>query len=163
MICYKERNLSFCTLYGVQGDDFYLKFSNLKKKFVFSFCFVTFNFLMLYCSINLKRQSEHSGLRPDTSDLVNNWGSTYSTHKNFGKQTCKKLLYQRWMRRKREKRFNLGWLDRKINLFNINYILCIPGVSVRKFNKLSRHQTFGTTESSFNNKCLYLHSSKIFK
>ena len=36
-----------------------------------SFYFISFNFLCYYCcSINLKRQSEHSGLRPDTSSLV---------------------------------------------------------------------------------------------
>ena len=28
------------------------------------------NFSFYYCSIDLKRQSEHSGLRPDTSSLV---------------------------------------------------------------------------------------------
>ena len=35
--------------------------------------FITFNWLMIimfHCSINLKRQSEHSGLRPDTRSLV---------------------------------------------------------------------------------------------
>ena len=32
---------------------------------------MSFNFLCYYCcSINLKRQSEHSGFRPDTSSLV---------------------------------------------------------------------------------------------
>ena len=36
MICYKEQKLSFCNLYGVQGDDFYLKFSNLKKNLTLS-------------------------------------------------------------------------------------------------------------------------------
>ena len=38
---------------------------------MFQFIFISFNFLCYYCcSINLKRQSEHSGLRPDTSSLV---------------------------------------------------------------------------------------------
>ena len=39
-------------------------------KFFFSFYFITINFSCYYCSIDLKRQSEHSGLRPDTSNLV---------------------------------------------------------------------------------------------
>ena len=52
------------------GDDFHKKLiSNLRKKN--SFHFISFNFLCYYCcSINLKRQSEHSGLRPGTSSLV---------------------------------------------------------------------------------------------
>ena len=32
MICYKERNLSFCTLNGVWGDDFYFKKILIQKK-----------------------------------------------------------------------------------------------------------------------------------
>ena len=41
------------------------------KNFKFSIYFVTFNFFIgYYCSINIKRQSEHSELRPDTSSLV---------------------------------------------------------------------------------------------
>ena len=36
----------------------------------FSFYFVTFNFFVYYCFIDLKRQSEHSRLRPDKSSLV---------------------------------------------------------------------------------------------
>ena len=41
------------------------------KKFKFSIYFITFNFFIGYnCSINIKRQSEHSGLCPDTSSLV---------------------------------------------------------------------------------------------
>ena len=46
------------------------KIKNFRKK---SFHFILFQliFLCYYCcSINLKRQSEHSGLRPDTSSLV---------------------------------------------------------------------------------------------
>ena len=51
------------------GMIFFKKFQILEKKF--SFYFISFNFLCFYCcSINLKRQSEHSGLRPDTSSLV---------------------------------------------------------------------------------------------
>ena len=68
LVCYKERNLSFCTLYGVWGDDFHKKFHILEKK-IFFVLFHWF-FKCYYCSINLKRQSEHSGLRPDTSSLV---------------------------------------------------------------------------------------------
>ena len=44
---------------------------NFKFKKKSSFYFISFIFFMYYCcSINLKRQSEHSGLRPDTSSLV---------------------------------------------------------------------------------------------
>ena len=45
------------------------KISNFRKK---KFHFILFHliFLFYYCSINFKRQSEHSGLRPDTSSLV---------------------------------------------------------------------------------------------
>ena len=39
-----------------------------KKKFHFFLFFFIFYFY--YCFINLNRQSEHSGLRPDTSSLV---------------------------------------------------------------------------------------------
>ena len=48
------------------GDDFHKKFQILEKKISF---FFTFNFSMLLL-LHLKRQSEHSGLRPDTSSLV---------------------------------------------------------------------------------------------
>ena len=44
--------------------------SNFRKKnFSFHF-FIHLIFKCYYCSINLKRQSEHSGLHPDTSSLV---------------------------------------------------------------------------------------------
>ena len=69
MICYKERNLSFSSLYGVWGDDFNKKISNFRRKKI-PFYFITFNFLGYYSSLNLKSQSEHSGLGPDTSSLV---------------------------------------------------------------------------------------------
>ena len=46
MVCYKEQNLSFCTLYGVWGDDFHKKFQILEKK-IFILFFLTFNFLIL--------------------------------------------------------------------------------------------------------------------
>ena len=52
------------------GGWFSLKISNFRKK---NFHFILFHliFLCYYCcSINPKRQSEHSGLRPDTSSLV---------------------------------------------------------------------------------------------
>ena len=51
------------------GDDFHKKNSNFRKKILFDFFFQGI-FKCYYCSINLKRQSEHSGLRPDTSSLV---------------------------------------------------------------------------------------------
>ena len=38
-----------------------------KKKILFV---VTHLIFCYYCSINIKRRSEHSGLRPDTSSLV---------------------------------------------------------------------------------------------
>ena len=51
------------------GMIFIKKFQILEKKK--SFYFISFNFFMYYCcSINLKKHSEHSGLRPDTSSLV---------------------------------------------------------------------------------------------
>ena len=40
MICYKERNLSFCTLYGVWGDDFNKIFQILEKKIFILFYFI---------------------------------------------------------------------------------------------------------------------------
>ena len=40
MVCYKERNLSFCTLCGVWGDDFHKKFQILEEQ---SFHFVLFH------------------------------------------------------------------------------------------------------------------------
>ena len=45
MICYKEQNLSLCSLYGVWGEDFYRKNANLEKKV--SFYFFTMIFLRL--------------------------------------------------------------------------------------------------------------------
>ena len=51
------------------GDDFIIKIQILEEKN--SFYFITFNFFKsFYYSINLKRQSGHSGFRPDTSSLV---------------------------------------------------------------------------------------------
>ena len=58
----------FCTLNGVWGDDFHKKFQILE--FFSSIRFNEFNFLMLSLSVNPKKQSEHSGLRRDTSSLV---------------------------------------------------------------------------------------------
>ena len=57
------------------GDDFIKKNSNFR--IFFSFHFVLLTFSCYYYSINLKRQSEHSGLRPDMSSLV----SIYSRFK----------------------------------------------------------------------------------
>ena len=48
---------------------FIKKFHIFEKKKFFLFYFIEF-FKCYYCSINLKRQSEYSGLRPDTSSLV---------------------------------------------------------------------------------------------
>ena len=50
------------------GDDFHKKFQFLEKKIFILFLHLIFK--CYYCSINLKRQSEHSGLCPDTSSLV---------------------------------------------------------------------------------------------
>ena len=45
MICYKERNLLFCTLYGVWGDDFHQKkIQILEEK---KFHFISFHLLFL--------------------------------------------------------------------------------------------------------------------
>ena len=41
MVFYKERNLTFCTLNGVWGDDFHKKFQIQKKKL---FYFISLNF-----------------------------------------------------------------------------------------------------------------------
>ena len=43
LVWYKERILSFCTLYGVWEDDFQKKIQILE--FFFDFCFVSLNFL----------------------------------------------------------------------------------------------------------------------
>ena len=43
---------------------------NLKKILQFFFIFLHLIFSFYFCFIDLKRQSEHSGLRPDTSSLV---------------------------------------------------------------------------------------------
>ena len=50
-------------------DDFHKSFQVLEKLF-FSFFHFTFIFFCFHCSINLKRQSELSGLGPDTNSLV---------------------------------------------------------------------------------------------
>ena len=42
MVCYKERNLSFCTLCGVCGDDSHNKFQILEEKIFISFYFIDF-------------------------------------------------------------------------------------------------------------------------
>ena len=76
-------NLSLSTYYDDRGDNFWLFFpfpptSHIHEfygltsgfTFYFSFYFITFNFFCYYCSIKLKRQSEHSGLCPDTSRAV---------------------------------------------------------------------------------------------
>ena len=61
-------NVSF-VLYMVCGDDFHKKFQILGK---FFFHFVLFHLIFpcYYCSIDLKRQSEQSGPRLDTSSPV---------------------------------------------------------------------------------------------
>ena len=43
-----------------------------KKKFIYEIFFYLLHLIFIgyYCSINLKKQSEHSGLRRDTSSLV---------------------------------------------------------------------------------------------
>ena len=48
------------------GNGFYKK-SQIKKKNLF---FLHLVFSCYYCFIDFKRQSEHSGLSPDTSNLV---------------------------------------------------------------------------------------------
>ena len=49
-----------------------ISFKKIKfKKFLFHFILLHFIFIGYYCSLNIKRQSEHSRLRPDTSSLVN--------------------------------------------------------------------------------------------
>ena len=51
------------------GDNFHKKFQILEEK---KFHYILFHLILIRynCSINLKRQSEHSRLRPDTSNLV---------------------------------------------------------------------------------------------
>ena len=58
-------------LYMACGGLFFIKKNQILQKKIL-FCFITFIFFCYYCSINLIRQSEHSGLRPDTSNLVYN-------------------------------------------------------------------------------------------
>ena len=64
LIFHKERYLSLCSLYCVWRDDFQKKISS------FNFFFTLIFYHFIFCSINLKRQSEHSRPRPDTSSLV---------------------------------------------------------------------------------------------
>ena len=53
------------------GGDFHKQFQILEeKKFSILFCVIEFFNVIYYCSKNLKRHSEHSGFRPDTSSLV---------------------------------------------------------------------------------------------
>ena len=81
LICYKEQNLSFCTLYGMWGMIFIKKSQILEK----NFHFILFHliFICYYCSINLKRQSEHSGLCPDASSFKTQPSDSYHLEKNF--------------------------------------------------------------------------------
>ena len=51
------------------GGMIFIKNFKLKKKIHF-ILFHLFFFMFYCCSINLKRQSEHSGLRPGMSSLV---------------------------------------------------------------------------------------------
>ena len=52
------------------GVMFFIKNFKFKKKKYFHFIFSYIEFFKVYyCSINLKRQSKHSWLRPDTSSL----------------------------------------------------------------------------------------------
>ena len=51
------------------GEMIFIKSFNFQKK-KFHFNSLHLIFPCYYCSINLKRQSQHSGLRPDTSSLV---------------------------------------------------------------------------------------------
>ena len=54
-----------------RGEMIFIKKIEILEEKKFSFCFISIIFFKCYdCSINLKRQSEHSGLRPDTSSLV---------------------------------------------------------------------------------------------
>ena len=52
-----------------RGGMIFKKNSNFGKK-NFHFILLHFIFIGYYCSLNIKKQSEHSGLRPDTSSLV---------------------------------------------------------------------------------------------
>ena len=52
-----------------RGGMIFKKSSNFGKK-KFHFILLHFIFIGYYCSLNIKKQSEHSGLRPDTSSLV---------------------------------------------------------------------------------------------
>ena len=95
MICYKERNLFFCSLYGVWGDDFQRKKVQMKKKII-SF-FITFNLLMILMLLLLpKRQSERSGLQPDTSSLFNPTTDTKVTEYLSGFFSSVKLRVFNW-------------------------------------------------------------------
>ena len=69
MICYWKQKLSICTLLGVWGDHFHKKISKFSSK-IFILFILQIIFSRDYCSKDIKRQSEHSKLRPDTSSLV---------------------------------------------------------------------------------------------
>ena len=67
------------------GDDFHKKFQILEKIFIlFHLIFLCF----YCCSINVKRQSEHSGLRPDTSSLVGLGLEPIAIQQNFHLNAC---------------------------------------------------------------------------
>ena len=51
------------------GGMFLQKISNFLET-IFNVILLHLNFPCYYCSTDFKRQSEHSGLRPDTSSLV---------------------------------------------------------------------------------------------
>ena len=56
-----------------RGMIFLKNFKSFRKQNV-HFVFIHLIFKCYFCSMNLKRQSEHSGLRPDASSLVPIWG-----------------------------------------------------------------------------------------
>ena len=78
------------------GIIFIYKKNQILEKKIFHFVLFNLIFFCYYCSINLIRQSEHSGLFPDTSSLVfsitqlstNHFfrHSPISTVKSFGKR-----------------------------------------------------------------------------
>ena len=67
--CCFRKSYFFVLNMACGGMIFIEKFSNFRKK---NFHFILFHliFFCYHCSINLKRPSEYSGLRPDTSSLV---------------------------------------------------------------------------------------------
>ena len=71
---------------------FIKKDSNFRRKNFILFYYIYF-FCYYCCSINFKRQSEHSGTRPDTSSFVCFWKHLVAVHCCKNLQKRMKILF----------------------------------------------------------------------